>query len=497
MKRKVLSIILTIALCASFASCAGTQTSSSDVQSKSSSAIATEAPTQDDTSEPNPNALNSQGLADNISDGAILHAWCWSFNTIKDNLQDIADAGFSAIQTSPISQCKVGEDGGMQLQDTPESENKGKWYYHYQPIDYTIGNYQLGTEEEFKALCAEAKKLGIKIIVDAVVNHVSSDVTAVSTNIKTLTESPFHNQGEITNYNDREQVTQGDMLGLKDLNTQDKKVQEYILKYLKQCVADGASGFRYDGAKHIELSDDDSAYAGDFWNTILDNGAEFQYGEILQGGTDRVSDYQKIMSVTSSKYGESIRSALAASKAPVAFFDYNIEDDMTENKLVTWVESHDNYCNDGTWQSFTEEDITLGWAVIAARSGGTPLFFSRPMGSSLSSQWGNNEIGKAGSDFYKTKDVSEINKFRNKMIGVSDTISNPVEGNDSVIMVERGKYGIVLVNTSKQDVKLNFDVKIEDGKYQDKIDGGDDEDYIVENGKLTGVIEGRDITVIY
>lgn len=29
------------------------------------------------------------GLCDNTKDGAILHAFCWSFNTIKENMADI------------------------------------------------------------------------------------------------------------------------------------------------------------------------------------------------------------------------------------------------------------------------------------------------------------------------------------------------------------------------------------------------------------------------
>lgn len=45
------------------------------------------------------------GLTDSIKDGAILHAWCWSFNTVKENMQDIAYAGYSTIQTSPINEC--------------------------------------------------------------------------------------------------------------------------------------------------------------------------------------------------------------------------------------------------------------------------------------------------------------------------------------------------------------------------------------------------------
>ena len=54
------------------------------------------------------------GLSPTIHDGAILHCWCWSFNTIKEQLPNIAEAGFTSVQTSPINQCKVGEGGGMQ-----------------------------------------------------------------------------------------------------------------------------------------------------------------------------------------------------------------------------------------------------------------------------------------------------------------------------------------------------------------------------------------------
>lgn len=39
------------------------------------------------------------GLPDNIEDGAILHAWSWSFNTIYDAIPDIAAAGYTAVQT--------------------------------------------------------------------------------------------------------------------------------------------------------------------------------------------------------------------------------------------------------------------------------------------------------------------------------------------------------------------------------------------------------------
>ena len=42
----------------------------------------------------------SYGLPEKIEDGAILHCWTWSFNTIKENLPQIAQAGFKALDAS-------------------------------------------------------------------------------------------------------------------------------------------------------------------------------------------------------------------------------------------------------------------------------------------------------------------------------------------------------------------------------------------------------------
>ena len=55
---------------------------------------------------------NTFKTADKVQDGAILQAFSWDFNTIKASLPDIAAAGFSAVQTSPINECLEGEDGG-------------------------------------------------------------------------------------------------------------------------------------------------------------------------------------------------------------------------------------------------------------------------------------------------------------------------------------------------------------------------------------------------
>ena len=75
-----------------------------------------------------------EGLADTTKEGVILHAFSWSFATLTESMEQIAAAGFTSVQTSPINLCYDG-DPGMQLY------GDGKWYYHYQPTDWTIGNY--------------------------------------------------------------------------------------------------------------------------------------------------------------------------------------------------------------------------------------------------------------------------------------------------------------------------------------------------------------------
>lgn len=447
--------------------------------------------TQPEQTQSIPINQNPYGLTENISEGAILHAWCWSFDTIRENLQKIAEAGYTSVQTSPISQCVVGDGGGMQLY------GNGKWYYHYQPTLYTIGNYQLGTLDEFKRLCAEAEAYGIHIIVDVVANHCSSDYNAISSEIKNLPGGAFHDNFGIGDYNNRYQCTQGTLLNLCDLNTQNPNVQNMILNYLKECVAAGADGFRYDAAKHIELPDDKPVdghdFASDFWPVVLNNGAEFQYGEILQDKGSRTAAYSEYMSVTASSYGSVIRDAVKGGYLNASNLDDYRSDGAPTEKLVTWVESHDNYTGDGSWSQLDNQDIRQAWAIISARGDTTPLFFNRPDGSSTSNQWGKNQIGIAGDDNYCHPEVVAVNQFRNAMVGLPNELSNPTGSND-VLMIERGSAGAVIINASNSDIALDFATDVADGTYTDEATGAP---VTVSNGKMSGTVKAGAVAVIY
>lgn len=424
-----------------------------------------------------------------MKDGTVLHAWCWSFNSIKENMAAIKEAGYTSVQTSPINAVVVGNGGDKKFTE--------QWYYHYQPTAYTIGNYQLGTEAEFIEMNRVAEQYGIKIIVDAVLNHTTSDYNAISSEVKSIPKWT-HGNTKIENWGSRWDVTQNSLLQLWEWNTQNPEVQQYLLKFLKNAVADGADGFRYDAAKHIELPGEyPSEFGSNFWNVILNNGSEFQYGEVLQDNISRDADYANLMSITASQYGHSIRDMLRNRNANAGNLG-NYQAGVDPSKLVLWVESHDTYANGKTdsesesaWMS--DEDLKLGWAMITARAKGTPLFFSRPVGGGNGVRFPEKtKIGDAGSNLYKDPTIVAVNKFHNAMVGQSEYIRNP-NGDTNVAMIERGTQGAVIANLSDSEKSLNTETKLANGTYKDQISG---KTYTVSNGRLSGSIARRSVLVL-
>ncbi|MBQ2347289.1 MAG: hypothetical protein II388_02815, partial [Clostridia bacterium] len=129
------------------------------------------------------------GACENVKDGVILHAFCWSFDTIKNNMADIAAAGYTAVQTSPPNACNKDNNGNLVLMGFDNTGHEdgylGCWWWHYQPIDWKIGNYQLGTRQDYIDMCTEAHKYGIKIIADVLPNHTTPEFGAVCDDLVT------------------------------------------------------------------------------------------------------------------------------------------------------------------------------------------------------------------------------------------------------------------------------------------------------------------------
>jgi hypothetical protein len=441
-------------------------------------------------------------LRDKVGDGVMLHAFNWSYNTIKENLPAIAAAGYTTVQTSPVQQPKDYSTSG---------DVTGQWWKLYQPISFHIAEQSwLGTKDDLKSLCDEADKYGIKIICDIVSNHIANaDETrpdSVSNQVKKYEPEFYKKRRTYTrtykgdaNDSSVQAVVQGHVSKCPDLVTNDTAVQTYIINLLKECIDCGVDGFRFDAAKHIE-TEDDGEYASDYWKNITTSASSYYtqktgddlyiYGEILNNcGADRsYSSYTKYINVTDNRTGDAVLYNVTKGKASTAT-NAKYKSGVAASNAVLWAESHDTYEGNSGSSGFSntadvsDENVVKAWAIVASRKDSTALFFARP-GTAL--------MGGVSTDTtYKSTAVSEINKFHNLFVGQSEKLGS----SGDIAYVARGTSGIVLSNCKGTNASVSISgTGLADGKYTDTVSGAE---FTVANGVLTGSIGKTGVAVVY
>ena len=414
-------------------------------------------------------ADNKYGLKDNIQDGVILHCFDWTLADIQEEIPNIAKAGFTAVQTSPVH----------------ERAGKGSvWYDVYRPYDFKIGN-GLGTEADLKALCAKAHEYGVKVIVDVVANH--TDYGNVAERLLDL--SLYHQLGHGIDWHNRNDVTHGE-IGMKDLDTNNPTVQAIIKQYIQDLKACGVDGVRWDAIKHIGLpSEGDS-----FMKNVVDQ-EMYNYGEILDntGGNDNVlfPEYQTYMSITDNGYGNGFANSFAGGSINESVGNFNQRNAKTE-KLVYWGESHDTYANDGgESKNKSQNVIDRAYAVVAGNNGATALYFSRP----FQKDKGAIKFGDKGSVHFKDAEVAQVNYMHNVCAGEPNYY---VKGNGVCAQVRKSGAIIVLGSGSDRDVTVANgagDGKwLKSGTYKDMVGGGA---FTVNASTISGHVGESGIAVIY
>ena len=382
------------------------------------------------------------------------------------------------------------------------------------------------------------EKYGVKVIVDIVANHMGNikgykigDVETVMGDIspqvgefwepKMLTDSSYwHISTSWTHSSDgRFDVTQGNM-GMPDLNTGDSKVQNMVLGLLKECIDCGADGFRFDAAKHIETPADDSSFASNFWDVVLDGAKSYYkqvngndniyfYGEVLNrlDDTNAENYYLSKMSITDNSTSDNLRnSVINGSVNALATSGYCGYVHGKGDHTVLWPESHDTYMGGGSSYDASDSDIIKTWAIIASRKDSTGLFFARPYYSkdilagdvskarqstaTILSNIEQTQLGDVGSLTWADPAVVAANRFRNFFVGQSEKLGS--SGNTAYNL--RGTTGIVIVRGEGPGA-VSLSVGMKDGTYYDQVSG---EKFTVSGGTVKGTIKNQHgVAVIY
>lgn len=421
-------------------------------------------------------------LPEEYSKGNTLHAFCWTFKQIKENLPGIADAGFKNILTMPVQQPK---SGGAQ------------WWSFYQPLSFSFAvNSTIGTKQEFIELCEEADNYNIGIIVDLVCNHMANidDDTKdeqgypiVNPLVEEYEPILYQNRNSevnagkgITFHHNKNAAGSGAETqfyqygNLPDLNTANPYVQERCLSLMKECIDAGADGFRFDTAKHIE-SPDDPNFASNFWPNTLGVAKEyyhtktgkelFAYGEILGSPMGRSVDcYTPYMNITDDGYVGAL-TPVVTYKNVERIVNASFGKACDSSNLIGWAESHDTYC-DASKTNTIPIIINRYWSIISSRKNYKGLYLARP----------NAElnVGIIGSYEFENEAVAVANRFHNRFLNADEFLSSDGSCfvNERISSTDKGALvlNVAVTRTPTEKTKVTLP-HFEDGNYYDMLSG--------------------------
>ncbi len=421
------------------------------------------------------------GLMDNIQDGTILHCFDWTYADIQAELPNIAEAGFTAVQTSP-AQPSAGPDAAT-----------GSWWWLYQPTSYYIGTNYLGTKTELESLCTEAHKYGIKIVVDMVSNHLAKTSSKIDPSY--LSEDQYWHTDDDTRTK-RQKTTQNSLSGLYDIDTENTVIQGLVHDYVQELKAAGVDGIRWDTTKHIALPSEGS----DFWPAVIDT-TMYNYGEILGdpgGDTDAqnvslMKEYAKYLSVTDDVYGRQLTNWFNGGSETPGYANW-ARRGLESNQVVYWGESHDTYSNGptqyGVTTSMSQNVIDRSYAIGACRAGATALYYSRPSETEKDSIL----AGVKGSTHFTVPEVAAVNHFHNAMFGQQEYFKIDSTYNCAVVSREKGAV-IAAKSGSNQTVSVvNGGGTTQPGTYIDEITGNE---WTVTSTTISGTIGSTGIAVLF
>ncbi|MEN3307927.1 MAG: alpha-amylase [Micromonosporaceae bacterium] len=196
------------------------------------------------------------------TDDVIANLWMWPWPSVATECANVLrPAGYGAVQVAP-------PEDSISVSGHP-------WWDIYQPAAYDL-NSRMGTRAQFAAMVSACHTAGVKVYVDAVINHMTGANQTSTTSYggasftnnysypsAGYTSADFHfypancpeSDNQIHNWDSQADVQECQLLGLSDLNTETEHVRSRIAGYLNDLTGLGVDGFRVDAAKHINPTD--------------------------------------------------------------------------------------------------------------------------------------------------------------------------------------------------------------------------------------------------
>ncbi|XP_071484357.1 alpha-amylase A-like [Diadema antillarum] len=430
----------------------------------------------------------------NFLDGrtVIVHLFEWRWTDIADECENfLGPYGYAGVQVSPPMRHREYADYGY------------PWWQRYQPVDYTLES-RSGTELEFQEMVSRCNAAGVRVYVDAVINHMAAAIPGQEADMYNFDGVPYDQSafnvpngrcttasGNIESYQDADQVRYCNLLGLPDLDYRTEIVEESVEGYLNKLLSYGVAGFRIDAAKHMDVEEIEHL-AGHHLNDCSFGGRPYFYQEVIDMGGEPImsSDYIHSGDVTEFKYCEII-AQLGRGEQSLAEFE-NFPDAtlglLPSDHAFVFVDNHDNQRGHGAGGeilNFQSPDaytkataLTLAWNYGTKRVMSSYAFADTDQGppsdgngNTISPTFDSTTLECTGDWIceHRWRAIRNMACFSN--VAGTAAVENWADNGNNFISFSRGGKAFFAMSNESGDVSDTRQTGLPAGTYCDLISG--------------------------
>ncbi|MBQ1087922.1 alpha-amylase family protein [Streptomyces sp. B93] len=390
--------------------------------------------------------------------------------------KDVTAVLFEWKYASVATECtnRLGPAGYGYVQVSPPAEHiqGSQWWTSYQPVSYRIAG-RLGDTNAFRDMVNTCHSAGVKVVVDAVINHMSAGSgTGTGGSSYTKYDYPglyssydFDNcTSQVNNYQDRWNVQNCELVGLADLDTGEEYVRSAIAGYLNTLLSYGVDGFRIDAAKHMPAADLANI------KSRLSNPNAYWKQEAIYGAGEAVqpSEYTGTGDVQEFRYAFDLKRVF--NNENLAYLKNYGEGWGYLNSSVAgvFVDNHDTERNGSTLSYKDNATYTLANVFMLAWPYGAPDINSGyeftdhdagpPNGGTVNACW---------QDGWKCQhawpEIQRMVAFRNATRG--QAVTNWWDNGNDAIAFGRGSKGFVAINHEPGSLSRTYQTSLPAGTY--------------------------------
>ncbi|MEV6304454.1 carbohydrate-binding module family 20 domain-containing protein [Actinoplanes sp. NPDC051861] len=421
----------------------------------------------------------------------------WSFASVaRECTNRLGPLGYGYVQVSP-----------------PQEHIQGsQWWTSYQPVSYSISG-RLGNRAAFSSMVSTCHAAGVKVVVDTVINHMSAGSgtgtggTSYSKyNYPGLySDQDFHScRTAISDYTNRSNVQDCELVNLSDLNTGSDYVRGKIAGYMNDLASLGVDGFRIDAAKHMSAGDLSGI------KSKLSNTGAYWKQEVIFGAGEAVqpTEYTGTGDVQEFRFARDLKRVFLNENLAYLSNFGTAWGYLPSNQAAVFVDNHDtervgdtlNYKNGSAYT--LAQVFTLAWPYGAPDVNSGYEFSDHDAGPP-----NGGTVNACYADGWKCqhswRQIGNMVGFRNATRGTA--VTNWWTNGADQIAFGRGSRGYVAINHEGSALTRTFQTSLPAGTYCD-VQHGDPTSgggcsgttYTVNSsGQFTATVPAGDAIALY